>query len=130
MAVRVCFKAVCLCGLEEYDDQLKWLFVVGEETLLRTIKKVMGEDFYTGSHIHDGLVLERFFTMVAQGTSKIYKAVRVANKLLHERYKEGVRTAIQAIETDPEDGYIADVFDEKVVGKGQRVAQALGIYKE
>ncbi|GLJ59169.1 hypothetical protein SUGI_1495970 [Cryptomeria japonica] len=44
--------------------------------------------------------------MVAQVIRKIYKAVRVAYRLLQEHCKEGVRATIQSVKTKPEEGFI------------------------
>ncbi|GLJ32267.1 hypothetical protein SUGI_0649420 [Cryptomeria japonica] len=78
---------MCLCDIEKFNSQLKRLFVVEEDSLLQTIKNILGD------------------------------------RLLQERYKEGVRAPIQPVKPNPKEGFIADVFDAEAVGKKQRVVE-------
>ncbi|GLJ23102.1 hypothetical protein SUGI_0436120 [Cryptomeria japonica] len=129
MASRISFGVVCLCGLEEANAQLRRVFSVENDSMLQAIKNVLREDFITAGHVHDGAVLERFFIMVVQATGKIYKAVQLADTFLQERYKEGMRAEIQSIQPQPKEGFIADIFDAEAVGRKQKVAEALGLYR-
>ncbi|GLJ26867.1 hypothetical protein SUGI_0525100 [Cryptomeria japonica] len=105
MAEKIYFRVVCLCSIEKVNSQLKRIFVIEEFLLPSRERGFLQEHTFTM-----GSFLSGFFTMVVQAIGKIYKAVRLVDKMLQERYKEGVKVAIQLIQPNPEIRFIADIF--------------------
>lgn len=124
------FGVTCILLGEDVDKKLRRIYELLEEFMLPVVKNVLGEYFFVASHQYDGVILERFYLLVAEATGRIDKEGRVFMKLDKEKYMLGLDTNIHYLQVDPAASMVVDVFNMEVVMEGKNMVVALDIFIE
>lgn len=129
MAVHFGIHCRCLGGnvvgeRETIGKQLRFLFPKAQDKEIEAIKIVVAEEFWSGPHTHDGLVLERFLNNYIQVLGAGLWGVRTAMRYGRDETYLLVCNAIDSVSVDPEFGLAIGILGPNQENKKVKLNKA------
>lgn len=104
-------------------------FKKANEQEKETVVDILGPDYWSGGHVHDGRLMEDLFQPIIQVLGHALSANGILRRTMEEGIYLEVIRALDGIVSIPADGCMLGYFSLQSMGKKKKMQKAWSIFK-